>query len=77
MSETDEEFYRKSKICRFCEKGTFSDIIRNHCHLTSKYKGPAQNKCIIFVTQKQSNFLHYAFYNSSNYDCNLFSQKVS
>ena len=29
--------------CQFCEKNFESDKVRDHCHLTGKYRGPAQN----------------------------------
>ena len=45
MTEDDEEDYRKNKNCRFCEKQIVSDKFRDHCHLTSKYRGPAHNAC--------------------------------
>ena len=54
MSEEDEEQYEKYNICRFCEKEIIVDNIRDHCHLTGEYRGPAHNKCNIFVTKKQS-----------------------
>ena len=44
MTEEDEEDYRNNNICRFCDKNFESDKVRNHCHLTGKYRGPAHNK---------------------------------
>ena len=43
MTEEDEEDYRTKNICRFCEKNNESDKVRDHCHLTGKYRGPAHN----------------------------------
>ena len=34
MTGKDEEGYRSSDICRFCEKIIESDKVRYHCHLT-------------------------------------------
>ena len=51
MTEEDEEHYKNINICRFCEKEILSDIVRDHCHLTGKYRGPARSKCNIKVTQ--------------------------
>ena len=65
MSEEDDEHYRDTNICRFCEKEIYSKV-RDHCHLTGKYRGPAHQNCTINVTQKQSNFLPFAFHNFSN-----------
>ena len=36
MTKVDEEDYRNNIICRFCEKETVSDKVRDHCHLTGK-----------------------------------------
>ena len=76
MTREDEEDYRNNDICRFCEKFIESDKVRDHCHLTGKYRGPAHSKCNINVTQKQSNFIPFIFHNFSNYDCHMFFKKL-
>ena len=76
MTEKDEEDYRNNNVCRFCEKEILSDKVRDHCHLTSKNRGPAHSKCNINVTQKQSNFIPFVFHNFSNYDCHMFFTKL-
>ena len=58
------------------EKNIESDKVRDHCHLTGKYRGPAHSKCNINVTQKQSNFIPFIFHNFSNYDCHMFFKKL-
>ena len=52
------------------------DKVRDHCHLTVKYRGPAYDICKINVTQKQSNFKPFIFHNFSNYDCHLFFRRL-
>ena len=76
MKQKDEESYRNTNICRFCEKEVLSDKVRDHCHLTGKYRGPAHGKCNINVTQKQSNFIPFILHNFSNYDCHMFFKKL-
>ena len=76
MTEKDEEDYKNINISRFCEKHFESDKVRDHCHLTAKYRGPAHNTCNINVTQKQSSFLPFIFHNFSNYDCHMFFKKL-
>ena len=61
MTEEDEEDYRKTEICRFCRKNIESEKVRDPCHLTSKYTGPAHSKCNNNVTQEQSNFITFIF----------------
>ena len=72
MIQEEEEGYRKSDICRFCENNIETDKYRDYCHLTRKYRGPAHIQCNIKVTQKQSNFIPFVFHEFSKYDCYLF-----
>ena len=76
MTQEDEEDYENNNICRFCEKNIESDKVRDHCHLTGKYKCPAHNVCNINVKQKDSNFIPFAFHNFSNYDCHMFFKRL-
>ena len=76
MVQEDEEDYKNNNICRFCEKEILSDKVRDHCHLTDKYRGPALNTCNINVKQKDSDFIPFAFHNFSNYDCHMFFKRL-
>ena len=76
MKQEDEEDFKNNNICRFCEKNIESDKVRDRCHLTGKYRGPAHNTCNINVEQKNSNFLPLAFHNFSNYDCHMFFKRL-
>ena len=76
MPEEDKEHCRIFDNCRFCEKNFESDMVRDHCHPTAKYKGPAHRKNHINVTQKKNTFIPSVFYNFTNYDCHLFSKKL-
>ena len=72
MTEKVEEHYKNNNIYRFREKNIESDKVRDHCHLTGKYRGPAQSKCNNNVTQKRSKFFPFVFHNFYNYDCHMF-----
>ena len=76
MTQEDEKDYKNNNKCRFCEKEIILDKVRDHCHLTGKYRGPAHSKRNINVTQKQSNFIPFLFHNFSNYDCHMFFKKL-
>ena len=76
MTKEDEENYRNNNICRFCEKEIISDKVRDHCHLTGRYRGPAHSKRNINVNQDQSNFVPFLFHNFKNYDCHMFFKKL-
>ena len=60
----------------FVKKNIESDKVRDHCHLTGNYRGPAHNVCNINVKQKDSNFIPFAFHNFSNYDCQMFFKRL-
>ena len=51
MTEENEKVFENINICRFCEKEILSDKVRDHCHLSGKFRGPAHNICNINVTQ--------------------------
>ena len=76
MTEENEEDYRSNNIRRFCEKEFSFKKLRDHCHLTGEYRGPAHNTCNIIVTQKQSSFIPYVFQKLSNYDCHLLFKQL-
>ena len=72
MTEEDKQDFENDNICRYCEKYIETDKVRDHCHLTGKYRGPAHNTCNINVKQKDSNFITTGLHNFSNYDCHMF-----
>ena len=72
MTKENEEDYRNNNICRFCEEEISSDKVRDHCHLTGKYRSTSHNVCKINVKQKDSNFIPFAFHKFSNYDSHMF-----
>ena len=76
MTKKDEEDFKNDNICRFCEKNFKCDKVRDHCHLTGNFRGPAHSICNINVTQDQSNFLHFIFHNFSNCDLHMFFENL-
>ena len=60
----DEELYREKVIRRFCEKNIESDKVRDHCHLTRKYRGPAPSKCKVKL-QRNKVFLYHLHFTIS------------
>ena len=53
-----------------------SDKVRDHCHLTGIYRGPAHSKSNINVTQDKSSFKPFVFHHFSNYDSHMFFKKM-
>ena len=74
MTEEDGEDFRSIDVCRLCERLFKSDKVRDHCHLTGKYRDPPHSKCNINVTQKQDNFIPFLFHKFSNYDCHVLQE---
>ena len=78
MTAEDEHNYNSSIICWLCnqvitpQKGK----VRDHCHLTGKYRGAACSSCNLNVKQKQSSFIPVIFHNFSGYDCHLFFNEL-
>ena len=61
MTKKDKEDKRNNNICRFCEESIECDKVRDHCHLTGNYRGPAHSICKINVTQNQRNLILFIF----------------
>ena len=47
MTEKEEENFRLSNACWICEKLIEDIEVRDHCHITGKYRGAAHWKCNI------------------------------
>ena len=78
MTKEDEINYEKATICHICE-GEISvedkddknyKKVRDHCHLTGKYRGAAHSICNL--KYKIPKFFPVIFHNLSGYDSHLF-----
>ena len=45
MTSEDEEIYNNSHICWICKQELNTDKVRDHCHVTGKFRGAAHDKC--------------------------------
>jgi len=70
FTKTDAENFNNSTTCHFCNKELGDDRVRDHCHLSGKYRGATHNACNI-----NYNFKHVKipvfFHNLKNYDSHL------
>ena len=59
MTEVDEQHFKTMDGCHICgEKYTDKDVrVRDHCHITGKFRGSAQQEC---------NFIFYLFFSIDN-----------
>ena len=72
MSEEEEHLFQQSNSCWICKKLIDNDEekVRDHCHITGKFRGAAHWSCNINLqlTKKVS----VIFYNLRGYDSHLF-----
>ena len=45
MTDEDEKNYKNAEVCHICEEELEDDKVKDHCHLTGKYRGAAHDKC--------------------------------
>lgn len=75
ISEQEEEGFKAATVCYACEK-ELDEInrVRDHCHLTGKYRGAAHNKCNLLM--KAPKFVPVLFHNLEGYDSHLFVKSL-
>ena len=75
MSEEDEALFQSQDSCHICgQKYENSLIVRDHCHITGKFRGSAHEKCNINfrLTDKIPVFFH----NLRGYDSHFIMQQI-
>ena len=68
FTEEDKSYHETNNTCHICSE-TCINKVRDHCHETGKYRGPACKICNL--RYKQQNFIPVIFHNGSGYDFNL------
>ena len=56
MTTEDKENYQNSNDCWICNEKIIKDKVRDHCHITAKYRGPAHRQCNLKL-KIQKNYL--------------------
>ena len=74
FTEEDRKQFNKSKICWICDEPLKDDKVRDHCHYTGRYRGPAHNSCNL--KYRKPKFLPVVFHNLTGYDSHLFIKKL-
>ena len=72
--EEDKKRFNESKECWICGEDLNNDKVRDHCHYTGRYRGPAHNSCNL--KYRKPNFIPVVFHNLSGYDSHLFIKKL-
>ena len=72
MTPQNEIDFNNSDICWLCDKKCDkNEKVRDHDHLTGKFRGPAHKSCNLNAKQNKSSFVPVLFHNFSGYDCHL------
>ena len=78
ITKSDKEAYEKATRSRICElKGEFEDddtIVRDHCHLTGKFRDAAHKCCNLKYKVPQST--PEIFHNSAGYDAHFYIKNL-
>ena len=61
-------------VCHICEGGLNKDRVRDHCHLSGKYRGATHNECN--PNYQIPKFIPVYLHNLSGYDSHLFIKKI-
>ena len=74
FTEEDEKQFNKASDCWICGEALGNDSVRDHCHFTGRYRGPAHNSCNL--KYRTPNSVSVFFHNLSGYDSHLFIKKL-
>ena len=79
MTKDDEEEFQKAKECHICDKKyTEKDIrVRDHCHITGKYRGSAHQDCNLKLRINPEEIkIPVIFHNLRGYDSHFIMQEI-
>ena len=76
MTKEDNENFKNSTKCWICDSDYIdNDVkVRDHCHITGKYRGSAHRDCNINL--KLNDKIPLVFHNLKNYDLYLIMQDL-
>ena len=64
----------QTKNCYVCDKAIDNPKVKDHCHITGKFRGPAHDSCNI--NYKVPKFIPIIFHNLEGYDSHLFIKQI-
>ena len=74
LSPEEEQSFKRAKYCSICEGKLNEDRVRDHCHITGKYRGATHNKCNLNC--RTPRIIPVIFHNLQGYDAHLFIKKI-
>ena len=75
ITRKEEGDFQKALVCHICENKLRDDKVRDHCHLTGKYRGAAHSQCNL--NYKLPKFYPVIFHNLSGYDTHMFIKDLA
>ena len=78
FGESDREMHNLSTRCHVCQHDLTVngelDKVKDHCHLTGRYRGAAHSKCNLAI--RNPKFIPVVFHNLEGYDSHLFIKNL-
>ena len=74
MSVEDWRAFNSAKDCHICHKELGDDRVRDHCHITGKFRAAAHNDCN--VNYKLRHRIPVIFHNLRGYDAHVIMQAI-
>ena len=75
ITRKEEQDFQEATVCHICEDSLNNDKVRDHCHLTGKYRGAAHSQCNL--DYKLPKFYPVIFHNLSGYDTHMFIKDLA
>ena len=79
MRKTDDEDFKQAKECHICEEkyGKKDIRVRDHCHITGKYRGSAHQDCNLKLRINPKEMkIPVIFHNLRGYDSHFIMQEI-
>ena len=74
MTDENERDFEAATICHICREHLEDDRVRDHCHVSGKYRGAAHNACNLKF--RIPSFIPVVMHNLKGYDSNLIMQHL-
>ena len=76
ISKKEQNNFKNAKSCHICNKKYNNDDVpvRDHCHVTEKYRGSAHTDCNL--SYRLTNKIYVIFHNLRGYDSQLIMQEI-
>ena len=75
LTKREKKEFRMNNTCHICDEKIKEFKVRDHCHLTGKYRGPAHSCCNL--NYKPPNYIPVFLHNNAHDDTHLFINELS